>query len=71
MRDFVHLQMAQRNESPRANRARVPRLILDIVLELWTRNVTRSHVIVELESASKLETAHGTRVGFGEDLYLI
>lgn len=34
MRDFVHFQMAQGNESPRADVAGVPRLILDIVLVL-------------------------------------
>lgn len=71
MRDLVHLQVAQRDERPRADRARVPRLIVDIVLVLGTRDVTRSHVIVELESASKLEAARGTRIGLGEDLHLI
>lgn len=46
MRDLVHLQMAQGNEGPRADGAGVRRLILDTVLELYMRDVTRSHVIV-------------------------
>jgi len=46
VRDLVHPQVAQGDEGARADGARVPRLILDIVLVFRTRGVTRTHVIV-------------------------
>lgn len=69
MRDLVHPQVIQGDEGPRADRARVTRLILDTVLVFRTRGVTRSYVVIQLNDASELQPARGA--GIGKDLHLI
>lgn len=72
MRDLVHFQMIQSDEGPRADGARVPRLILHIVVLVFRpRGMARTHVIVQLKGTSELQAARGTWIGLREDLHLV
>lgn len=71
MRHFVHPQVTQSEETPRTNGARVSHRVLYVVIELGQCRMTRSYMVIQFQSASKLEATGGTRIGLGDDLHMI
>lgn len=68
----MHPQLTQTEEASRADRARIPhRTVIQAVFVFRHRHVARSHVVIQLQGATKFEAADWTRMGLDHYLHVI